>query len=63
MCRPQPCFTPVEVHAGGSLAGNDSSDASSTASLEKGIVSTRNDSDGFMDAPQSWPRQGPKISS
>ena len=35
MCRPQPCFTPVEVHAGGSLAGNDSSDASSTASLEK----------------------------
>ena len=35
MCRPQPCFTPVEVHAGGSLAGKDSSDASSTASLEK----------------------------
>ena len=30
--RAQPCFVPVLVHAGGSLAGNESSDACSTTS-------------------------------
>ena len=61
MCRPQPCFTPVEVHAGGSLAGNDSSDASSTASLEK-ASSACTDSAELVGRVQRRPRQGPKTS-
>ena len=61
MCRPQPCFTPVEVHAGGSLAGNDSSDASSTASLEK-ASSACTDSAELVGASSRRTRQGPKTS-
>ncbi len=36
--RAQPCFVPVLVHAGGSLAGNESSDACATTSSPRAFV-------------------------
>jgi len=54
---PQPCFVPVLVHAGGSLEGNESSEACSTTSSPRAFVGS--DKGGSKTIPERSRRGRP----